>query len=136
MGSLPDFCTIKCRTFTHSGVNYAGPFQIHFAPCRGQKSYKGYVVLFVCCVIRAIHLELVSDYTSQGFLAAYKRFISRREMPAHLYSDNGTTFQGADQELRENLVQLRKDPNLINFLAFEGTTWHFIPPAALNFGGL
>ena len=38
--------------------------------------------------------------------------------------------------MRENLVQLRKNTNLINFLAFEGTTWHFIPPAAPNFGGL
>ena len=96
MGSLPDFRTITCRPFTHSGVDYAGPFQIRFAPGRGQRSYKGYVVLFICCVTRAIHLELVSDYTSQGFLAAYKRFISHRGMPAHLYSDNGTTFQGAD----------------------------------------
>ncbi|XP_033221110.1 uncharacterized protein LOC117175512 [Belonocnema kinseyi] len=135
MGSLPDFRTVNCRPFTHSGVDYAGPFQIRFAPGRGQRSYKGYVALFVCCVTRAIHLELVSDYTSQSFLLAYKRFIARRRIPAHIYSDNGTTFQGADRILRENAAQLRRDPNLVNFLSVEGTTWHFIPPAASNFGG-
>lgn len=57
-------------------------------------------------------------------------------MPAHLYIDNGTTFQGNDRELKDKVAQLRRDPNLINLLSVEGTTWHFIPLAAPNFGGL
>lgn len=77
MVSLPDFRTVNCRPFTHSGVDYTDHIQIRFAPGRGTWSYKGYVVLFVCCVTRAIHLELVSDYTSQGFSATYKHFIAR-----------------------------------------------------------
>ncbi|XP_033227954.1 uncharacterized protein LOC117179881 [Belonocnema kinseyi] len=78
MGSLPDFRTTTCGPFTHTGLGYAGPFSVRFAPGRGQKRYKGYVALFICCVARAIHLEFVSDYTSQGFLAAYQCFIARR----------------------------------------------------------
>ncbi|XP_033228998.1 uncharacterized protein LOC117180617 [Belonocnema kinseyi] len=57
-------------------------------------------------------------------------------MPAHLYSDNGTTFQGADRELRQNLTQLRRVSDLLNNLTTEGTSRHFIPPAAPNFGGI
>ena len=110
MGILPDFRTTHCRLFTHT-VDYAGPFQIRFAPGRGNKSYKGYVALFIYCATRAIHLELVSDYTSQGVLAAYQRFVSYRGMPAHLHSINGTTFQGADRELRLNLTRLCRDPD-------------------------
>ncbi|XP_033226038.1 pyrroline-5-carboxylate reductase 3-like [Belonocnema kinseyi] len=110
--------------------------KIRFAPGRGQRSYKGYVALFVCYVTRAIHLELVSYYTSQAFLSAYKRFIASRGIPAHFYSDNGATFQVADRELRENAAQLRRDLHLTNFLSVVGTTWHFIPPAAPNFAGL
>ncbi|XP_033221155.1 uncharacterized protein LOC117175554 [Belonocnema kinseyi] len=136
MGSLPDFRTTNSRPFTHTGMDYAGPFQIRFAPGRGHKIYKGYIVLFVCCDTRVIHLELVSDYTSQGFLAAYQRFVSRRGMPAHLYSDNGTTIQDADRELRQNLKKLRRDSDLLYNLTTEGTSWHFIPPTAPNFGGI
>ncbi|XP_033225951.1 uncharacterized protein LOC117178637 [Belonocnema kinseyi] len=57
-------------------------------------------------------------------------------MPVHLYSDNGTTFLGADRDLRHNLTQLRRDPDMLNSLSIEGTSWHFIPPAAPHFGGL
>ncbi|XP_033229507.1 uncharacterized protein LOC117181048 [Belonocnema kinseyi] len=113
MGSLLDFKT-TCRPFTHTGVDYADPFSVRFAPGRGQKRYKGYVALFICCVTHAIHLEFVSD----------------------IYSDNGTTFQGADCELRHNVSQIRRDVDLMDLFSVEGTTWHFIPSAAPNFGGL
>ena len=65
---------------------------VHYAPGRGNKSHKTYVALFICCCTRAVHLELVSDYSSAAFLAAFQRFSSRRGRPAHLYNDNGTTF--------------------------------------------
>lgn len=55
------------------------------------------------------------NYTSQVSLAVYQRFVARRGMPAHIYNDNGTIFQGADQELRDNLTQLRQNPDLPNF---------------------
>ena len=92
MGSLPNFRTTPSRPFTHTGVDYAGPFNVRVSPGRGQKNYKGYVALFVCCVTRAIHLEFVSEYTSEAFLAAYQRFTNHRGLSAHIYSDNGTTL--------------------------------------------
>ena len=136
MGSLPNFRTTPSRPFTHTGVDYAGPFNVRVSPGRGQKSYKGYVALFVCCVTRAIHLEFVSEYTSKAFLAAHQRFTNHRGLPAHIYSDNGTTFQGAEKELRHCLLSLRKDKDLQNQLATQGTAWHFIPSTATHFGGL
>ena len=69
-------------------------------------------------------------------MAAYQRFVSRRGMLAPLNSDNGTTFQGANRELRLNLTRLRRHPDLRNIFSSEGTSWHFVPPAAPNFGGL
>lgn len=77
--------------FTHTGVDYAGPFAITARVGRGQKSTKHYVALFVCLCTRAIHLEDVDDYTTAGFCAAFQRFVSRRGFP-YLYSDNGTNF--------------------------------------------
>jgi len=37
---------------------------------------------------RAIHLELVEDCSVPAFLAAFRRFASRRGSPRHVYSDN------------------------------------------------
>lgn len=47
---------------------------------------------------RAIHLEAVSDLMSQGFIAAFRRFVSYRGHCADLYSDNGLNFVGATKE--------------------------------------
>ncbi|XP_011859378.1 PREDICTED: uncharacterized protein LOC105556877 [Vollenhovia emeryi] len=83
--------------------------------------------------IKAIHLEVVSELTSDGFLAA------RRGLPEHIYSDNGTNFVGANNQLKELYVLLNSEEhkNTVNRFASEHRiTWHFIPPAAPHFGGL
>ncbi|CAG7716462.1 unnamed protein product [Allacma fusca] len=75
MGDLPVDRVIASAPFSTSGVDYAGPFNLKF--CRGQKSYKGYVALFVCMSTGAIHLELVGDLSSEAFIAAFTRFAAR-----------------------------------------------------------
>jgi hypothetical protein len=60
---------------------------------------KCYVAIFICLAVKAIHLELVSNLTSDVFIAALRRFIARRGKCLNLYSDNGTTFVGAHHEL-------------------------------------
>lgn len=41
------------------------------------------------------------DLTCESFIAALKRFISRRGCPANMYSDNGTNFVAANKEIKE-----------------------------------
>lgn len=137
MGDLPDFrVTRSTRAFLHCGLDYAGPFQTRTTPGRGHRSRKSYIALFICMVVKAIHLELVSDYSTAAFLAAYDRFCSRRGIPNALYSDNGTTFTGADNELTTAFRAATRDPTTLNRLAIDRVTWHFTPPAAPHFGGL
>jgi len=50
---------------------------------------------------KAINLELVSNVTSEAFIATLKRFIARRGFRDHLYSDNGSNSVGANRELKE-----------------------------------
>ena len=57
--------------------------------------------IFICMASKAVHIELATDQSSEGFLAALHRFIARRGVPEHMYSDNGTNFVGANKELRE-----------------------------------
>jgi hypothetical protein len=88
---------------------------------------------------KAVHIELVSDLTTDAFLATLKRFIARRGIVTDLFSDNGTNFVGANNELH-NLEQLFKNQinreKIVNTLANDQITWHFIPPRAPHFGGL
>ena len=83
-----------------------------------------------------VHLELVSDYSTDGFLAAYRWFISRRGRPSYLYSDCGTNFVGADRELKTLFRQVHEEnSSLYNSVVNDGTQWIFNPPAAPHMGG-
>ncbi|KAJ0169626.1 hypothetical protein K1T71_014811 [Dendrolimus kikuchii] len=87
---------------------------------------------------KAIHLELVGDLTSEAFIGAFKRFCARRGKCAHLWSDQGRNFIGANRELVEawKEASLQFNGDIANFLLNDGTQWHFIPPYSPNFGGL
>ncbi|XP_071056370.1 uncharacterized protein [Onthophagus taurus] len=100
MGQLPKSRIIPSRSFLNTGVDYAGPFSLRTLRGRGGKIYKGYLIIFVCLSTSAIHLEVATDYTSSGFIAAYKRFVGRRGIAATITSDCGTNLVGADRELR------------------------------------
>lgn len=87
---------------------------------------------------KAIHLEAVTSLNVDAFLAAFRRFTARRGMCTDLYSDCGTNFVGANKELQimyqRNKASLPE--NLVEYLANQGTKWHFIPPASPHCGGL
>lgn len=137
MGNLPDArVSHSTHAFEHVGVDYAGPILVRTSLGRGHRTRKAYIALFVCMATKAYHLELVSDYSSTTFLAAFTRFASRRGIPTAMYSDNGTTFHGASRELNDAWVSVSRDANVRNTLASEGVAWHFLPPAAPHFGGL
>ncbi|XP_017489088.1 PREDICTED: uncharacterized protein LOC108377342, partial [Rhagoletis zephyria] len=129
MGSLPVHRCTPAPAFKHSGLDYGGPFKVRATKGRGARSLKGYVALFVCLSTRAIHLELVSDMTTEAFLAALRRFFSQRGYCSDLYSDCATTFVGANACLKEDLVAFRNQLEAgARSVAANNISWHFIPP--------
>jgi hypothetical protein len=88
------------RPFITSSLDYAGPCQVRTTKSRNHHSYKAFVALFVCFVTRAMHIELVSDLTTSAFIAAFRRFKSRRGLFRYLFSDNTRAFKGTDNELQ------------------------------------
>lgn len=128
--------TEPSRVFAHCGLDYAWPLQVRLAGGRGPKSQPCYIVLFIGLSVKAIHLELVSDYSSETFIGSYHRFCARRGIPTHLYSNRGTNFQGACRLLKENFERIVVEPEFRGLLARNNVTWHFIPPAAPHFGGI
>ncbi|XP_044008615.1 uncharacterized protein LOC122852695 [Aphidius gifuensis] len=136
MGQLPASRVLKCKPFLHTGVDYAGPFELKTWSGKCNRSYKSYLVVFVCMASSAVHLDLATDYTTEGFLAAFKRFVSRRGRCEKLFSDCGTNFVGADAELKRLFKSASKEAkNLATLLAKDGTDWSFIPPGSPHFGG-
>ncbi|XP_012524163.1 uncharacterized protein LOC105829678 [Monomorium pharaonis] len=136
MGQLPTTRVTPARPFLHAGVDYAGPLTIKTWKGKNARTYKGYVALFVCFASSAVHLELVTDYTADAFLAAYKRFSGRRGLCATLTSDCGTNLKGADTQLQNLLTEAcDESQRLASLLAKDGTEWRFNPPSAPHFGG-
>ncbi|XP_053596159.1 uncharacterized protein LOC128668033 [Microplitis demolitor] len=136
MGQLPAPRVTPSPPFAHTGVDYAGPVTLKTWKGRGSKSSKGWICVFVCLVTSAVHLKLVSDYSSATFISALHRFISRRGICSALYSDCGTTFQGASSELKRLFSQYtRESAELLAFATVNNIKWHFNPPAAPHMGG-
>ncbi|GFW69835.1 integrase catalytic domain-containing protein [Trichonephila clavipes] len=137
MSNLPKERVRENFLFDCSGINFIGPFWIKNNKQLKSSLYKTYVSIFVCFVTKAAHFELVSDLTTQAFIASFKRFIARRGRPTLIFSDNGKIFIGANAELKRlyKLV-INPYPELAVFSVDENINWRFLPPRAPNFGGL
>lgn len=140
MGNLPqERLKSNDAVFTHVGVDYAGPVLIKDRKLRGSKVIKAYICLFVCLVTKSIHLELVTDLTTNAFIAVFKRFIGRRGKPNLIMSDNCSTFVGAANKLRELYRLLNESETqrgIFEFLSGQNITWKFIIPRAPHIGGI
>ena len=139
MGQLPMERITPDIVFERVGVDYAGPIYVKHGPVRRPIIVKAYVSVFMSLSVKAVHLELVSDLTTEAFVACLRRFISRRGKPTVIWSDHGTNFVGAARELRE-LVEFfneQKTEKLISeFCSTQGIQWKFIPERSPHFGGL
>ena len=136
MADLPASRVSPTRAFNTSAVDYAGPFSVKAHYLRRIQIVKIYVCLFICLSTKAVHLEVVSDLTSEAFIASLTRFVSRRGLVSHLYSDNATNFVGAARQLRETVQKLVKQDETQLFLTERSIEFHFIPARAPHFGGI
>ncbi|GFX42120.1 integrase catalytic domain-containing protein [Trichonephila clavipes] len=135
MGNLPSERVTPSAPFLNSGVDFCGPFQIKVKNQRKGIFSKVYVAIFVCLATKAIHLEAVTDLTTEAFIAALKRLCARRGRISTLMSDNATNFKGAAAELNRFIKLIcNKNETLANYFASEAIQWKFIPPRSPNFG--
>ena len=78
MGQLPIERATPDIVFENVGVDYAGPIYTKYGYIYVRKPtiVKSYVCVFVSLSVKAVHLELVSDLTSDCFISALRRFIA------------------------------------------------------------
>ncbi|XP_040175623.1 uncharacterized protein LOC120908545 [Anopheles arabiensis] len=137
MGDLPAERVTPTSTFLHTGVDLCGP--IHYRhTSRKAQLIKGYVAIFVCMAVKAVHIELVADLSTNAFLAALRRFIGRRGKPALIECDNARNFLGASREIASLSKQFNHQwqTSVIKSCIDDGIQFKFIPPRSPNFGGL
>ncbi|XP_055590478.1 uncharacterized protein LOC129742585 [Uranotaenia lowii] len=113
------------RPFTYIGLDYFGPLTVRI----GRSTVKRWVALFTCLTIRAIHLEVVHSLSTESCKMAIRRFIVCHGSPLEIYSDNGTNFVGANNEIKYSVKQLAECFTNAN------TKWIFNPPSAPHMGG-
>jgi hypothetical protein len=127
MGDLPSYRIEPSRVFEHTGLDYCGPIKINLNRGRGKpKISKAYIGVFICMSSKAIHLELISDCSTESFLSALKRFVSRRGKPRYIHSDNAKTFVGAEAELQQMLKSTKFQTHVVNPLINDNITFCFI----------
>ncbi len=74
---LPEFRVSEQPPFTFTGVDFAGPLYVHYPG--GTETSKVWLCLFTCCVIWAIHLDLVPNMTTTAFLRCLKKLSQGQE---------------------------------------------------------
>ena len=67
-----------------------------------------------------------------AFIGTFDRFISRREFPTKIYSDNATSFEGACNEFKKLAKDLEKQ--IHEYYNDKNIKWHFITPQAPHMG--
>ena len=135
MGPLPEERITSGNPFTHTGIDFAGPFQVRMKST-SKNTDKFYLALLVCLATKAIHLEVASDLSTTACIAVLMRFVVRRGVPQEILSDNGTNFVGARNELLKLKLTLSKKRNSISQFAAElGTQWNMIPQRHLTLEG-
>ena len=99
---------------------------------KGKQMRKVSIALFICCVTRAVHLELVENLSTDTFKRCLRGFIARRGVPTLMVSDNTKTFKGIEEKLcilhGHLLVREEQDKQRIQ--------WHFNLERAPLWGGL
>ena len=91
--------------FEHTGADVCGPFEVAV----GRSVAKRWVLVMVCMTTKAVFLDLLYDLTSDEILQALEELVMTRGKPAHLYSDQGTNFCGANNIYLRDMRRLSEE---------------------------
>ena len=132
MAPLPEARVTPCNApFTAVGVDYFGPIYVKLK----RSTVKRYGCVFTCLAIRSVHIEVSHDLSTDSFIQAFTRFVSRRGPPTQVYSDNGTNFKGAEAEIKYALGRWNQH-QIQDHCGKRGIEWHFNAPSASHTGGV
>ena len=92
---------------------------------------KAYILLIACSLTRGIYIDVVTELTTEEFMARLKEFIARRGRPKVIYSDNAKTFKAAAGRIH----RIMKSERMNDLLAKNDIQWKFNLSRAPWWGG-
>jgi hypothetical protein len=72
-------------------------------------------------------LELVSELSTEAYIASLRRFIARRGLCKNIYSDNSTNFVGVEKELKKIFSEKESTECISNLLFNKELTFTLSP---------
>ena len=127
---LPTFRVKEQPPFTYTGVDFAEPLYVRSK--ENTQSQKVWICLYTCCIVRAVHLDIVPDMSTKTFIRCLKRFAARRGLPRKIVSDNGKTFKASAKVIEA----VMRDDEVKQYLSGVGVEWVFNLEKAPWWGGI
>ncbi|XP_052761664.1 uncharacterized protein LOC128204293 [Mya arenaria] len=124
---LPKIRVEDTEPYTATGVDFTCALYVRDKDGQEKKAYS---CLFTCASTRAVHIELVPDFTTETFLQAFLRRFRSRKSLLRLMISKSTTYIGAANHLRELMQSNAVQEELNN----KGTEWRFIVKPAAWYG--
>ena len=97
MANLRACRSTEAAPFTHCVMNMFGPFTVK----QRRSTVKQYGAMFTFMASTAVHIEVTCSLVTDFFILALWRLVARRENIRSIYSDNGSSFIGAERELKK-----------------------------------
>ncbi|XP_041471862.1 uncharacterized protein LOC121421266 [Lytechinus variegatus] len=131
MADLPQDRVEPSPPFTYCGLDCFGPFTIK----EGRKEIKRYGLILTCMAMRAVHIEMLDDLSTDAFLNGLRCFIAIRGNVRLIRCDQGSNFIGAKHELKKGLRELDGDRVATQLLKLD-CEFKMNPPSSSHMGGI
>ncbi|XP_071492080.1 uncharacterized protein [Diadema antillarum] len=129
--NLPQDRVEPSPPFTYCGLDCFGPFTIK----EGRKELKRYGLILTCMSMRAVHIEVLDDMSTDAFLNSLRCFIAIRGNVRLIRCDQGSNFMGAKHELKKGLSELDENQIATQLLKIN-CEFRMNPPASSHMGGV
>ena len=121
----------KLQAFAEIGMDFCGPFMATI----GRSQVKRYALIIVCCVTRALNVEVCHSLDGKNCLAGLERHMARFGKPNYINSDNGSNFLASARHLEERIRVLREHDIPENLRWTHNIDWYFNPPESPTWTG-
>ena len=115
---MPAERTNQILTFKIIDIDYAGPL---ICKTKEGKETNVYILLFTCSLTRAIHIELLSNQSTQEFIMVLKQLIAGGGRASVIYSDITKTFVAASKWISK----INRAEKMQEYLIKEQIKWKF-----------